>query len=119
MIEIPHELVRYSVHFNDILCCDCFYDEIYFLLREKVNLEIFKERFSDVENCYFDLVYGSAMVICYDLLMFAAQKYNLIGKHCITDVVDTKPVETTLCSICVVDVFRKADILHIFKLRWF
>ena len=64
------------------------------------------------------LIYGSAVVICHDLLLFTSQKYNLIGKHCIPDVVDTKPVKTTLCSICAVDVFRRADILHIFKLKW-
>ena len=118
MIKISHEMIRYSVHFKDILCCDCFYDEICFLLRQKVNFEIFEERFLNVENCYFDLVYGSAMVICHDLLLYSSQKYNLIGKHCITDFVDTKPLQTELCSICAVDVFRKADILHIFKLEW-
>ena len=118
MVEISHEMIRYSIHFKDILCCDCFYDEIYFLLRQKVNFEIFEARFLNVENCYFDLVYGSAMVICHDLLMYSSQKYSFIGKNCITDVVDAKPVESTLCSICFVDVFRRADILHIFKLKW-
>ena len=118
MIEISHEMVRYQVHFKDILCCGCFYDEIYFLLRQKVNFEKFEERFLDVENCYFNLIYGTAMVICHDLLLFASQKYKLIGKHCIGETVATKPVTTCLCSICAVDVFRRTNILHIFKLRW-
>ena len=118
MIEISHGLIRYSVHFKDILCCDCFYDEIYFLLRKKVDFENFEERFSDIENCYFDSVYGSVMIICYDLLTYAAQKYSLIGKNCITELVHTKPDKTELCSICVVDVFRRINVLHIFKLRW-
>ena len=117
MIKISHEMIRYNVRFNDILCCDCLYDEIYFLLRQKVNFEIFKERFSHVENCYFDFIYGSIMVICHDLLIYSSQKYNLIGKHCITDFIESKSNQTIeLCSICAVDVFRKADILHIFKL---
>ena len=118
MTEISHELIRYSVHFNDILCCDCFYDEIYFLLRKKVNFQIFEKRFFDYENCYFDLIYGSAMVICHDLLIYMSEKYSLIGKNCITDVINTKTDQIELCSICIVDVFRRADILHIFKLKW-
>ena len=101
MIEISHELIRYSVHFKDILCCDCFDDEIYFLLRHKANCETFEARFWDVENSYFDLIYGTVMVICYDLLVYASRKYNLFGKNCITDIVNTKPVQTELCSICI------------------
>ena len=118
MIETSHEMIRYHIRFKDILCCDCFYDEIYFLLRQKVSYEIFEERFANVENCYFDLIYGTALVVCHDLLLFASQKYKLIGKHCIGETVVTKPVTTFLCSICAVDVFRRADILHIFKFKW-
>ena len=83
MIEIWHEMIRYDVHFNEILCCDGFYNEIYFLLRQKVNYEIFEERFLKVENSYFDLIYGSIMIICYDLLKISSQKYKLSGKNCV------------------------------------
>ena len=118
MIEIWHEMIRYDVHFNEILCCDCFYDEIYFLLRQKVNYEIFKERFLKVENCCFDLIYGSIMIICYDLLKISSQKYKLSGKNCVEDYIPTKPDRIALCSICTIEVFRRADILHTFKLKW-
>ena len=33
MIEILHEMRRYGDCFDEVLCCDCFYDEVYFLLR--------------------------------------------------------------------------------------
>ena len=118
MIEIPHEMIRYSVHFQTIFCCDCFYDEIYFLLRQKVKYEIFEARFLYEEGCFFNLVYGITMVICHDLLEYSRQKYNLVGKRCITDLVNTKSTQIELCSICTVDVFRGADILHTFKLKW-
>ena len=119
MIKISHKMARYSLPFKDILCCDCFYNEIYFLLRQKINFEIFRERFSHVGNCYFN-IYGSILVICHDLLIHISQKYNLVGnKHCITDLIDTGSNQTIeLCTICSVDVFRKAEILHIFKLEW-
>ena len=118
MIEVSHEMIRYSVHFKDILCCDCFYDEVYFLLRQKVNYMTFEARFVDGKNYYLDMIYGTAMVVCYDLLYYISQKYSLIGKSCITNIVDTKPNQIELCSICAVEAFRKADILHIFKLKW-
>ena len=53
-------------------------------------------------------------------LIHISQKYNLVGnKHCITDLIDTGSNQTIeLCTICSVDVFRKAEILHIFKLEW-
>ena len=118
MIEIRHELLRYNVHFTDILCCDCFYDEIYFLLRKKVDFEKFEERFSGVENCYFDFAYGSVVITCYDFLTYTARKYRLIGNNCITELVHTKPDKTEICSICAIHVFKRIDVLHIFKLRW-
>ena len=118
MIEVPHEMIRYGVHFKDILTCDCFHDEIYFLLRQKVKYEIFMMRFLDGKNCYLDSIYGTIMVVCHDLLYYISQKYSLIGKNCITEIVCRKTNQIELCSICAVDVFRKIDILHIFKLKW-
>ena len=119
MIKISHEMFKYTVHFKDIFCCDCFYDEIYFLLRQKVNFEIFQKRFSFVENCYFDWIYGTAMVICHNFLVNTSQEYNLVSKNCITDFLTTKSGQTIeLCSVCTIEVFRKSDILHNFKLEW-
>ena len=115
MIEISHEMIRYGTHIKDILCCDCFYDEIYFMLRQKVVCQKFEERFEDVENCYFKIIYGASVVICYDVLLYADKKYSLFDrKKCITDLVN----DIEICSICITDVFRKNNILHTFKLKW-
>ena len=35
MIEIFHEMIRYFVHVREIFCCDCYFDDIYYLLRKK------------------------------------------------------------------------------------
>ena len=77
MIEIHHEMIRYGDHFNEILCCDCFYDEVYFLLRQKVNDEIFEERF-EKHNCFITFFDGIVIVVCGDILKFIRDsKYEL------------------------------------------
>ena len=45
MIEIHHEMVRYFVHVREIFCCDCYFDEIYYLLRKKKTMNISKKFF--------------------------------------------------------------------------
>ena len=115
MIEISHEMIRFDVHFKDIFCCDCFYDEIYFLLRQKRNYEIFEERFSKIENCYFSFVYASMIIACYNTLKFSKNKYNLSSTKCIETIL-TKDI--SLCSICTIDLFREINVLNEFRLKW-
>ena len=43
MIEISHELTHIGIHFKDVFCCDCFFDETYFLLRQKSSYEILRK----------------------------------------------------------------------------
>ena len=119
MIKIWHEMFKYTVHFKDIFCCDCFYDETYFLLRQKVNFETLQGRFSDVENCYFDWIYGTALIICHDLLFKTSQEHSLMGRNCVTDFLTHKSGQVIeLCCVCAVDFYRTNDILHNFKLEW-
>ena len=70
MIDIFHEMIRYFVHIKDIFCCDCYFDEIYYLLRKK-NYEYFEKIFSEEQNCYFDTVFASLITVCYDFLRFS------------------------------------------------
>ena len=45
MIEIFHEMIRYEVHINEIFCCDCYFDEIYFFLRKEKTMNFSKKFF--------------------------------------------------------------------------
>ena len=45
MIEISHELIHFGDPFNELFCCDCFYDEVYFLLRQKKTMKFLKRDF--------------------------------------------------------------------------
>ena len=71
MIEIFHEMIRYFIHIKDMFCCDCYFDEIYYLLRKKKNYEYFEKKFSEEQNCYFDTVFASLITVCYDFLRFS------------------------------------------------
>ena len=70
MIDIFNEMIRYFVHIKDIFCCDCYFDEIYYLLRKK-KYEYFEKIFSEEQNCYFDTVFASLITVCYDFLRFS------------------------------------------------
>ena len=119
MIKISHEMFKYTVHFKDIFCCDCFYDETYFLLRQKVDFETLHERFSNVGNCYFDWIYGTVLIICHDILFKTSQENSLTGRNCITNIETLKSGQKIeLCIVCTINFYRTSDTLHNFKLEW-
>ena len=74
MIEIFHEMIRYEVHIKEIFCCGRYFDEIYFFLRKEKNYEFFEKNFSEEHNCYFDSVFASLIIVCYDFLRFSKKK---------------------------------------------
>ena len=74
MIEILHEMVRYDVHINEIFCCDCYFDEIYFFLRIKKNFDFLEKKFEKKKNCYFDISFNSLIIVCYDFVRFFIKK---------------------------------------------
>ena len=83
MIEIFHEMIRYEVHTNEIFCCDCYFDEIYFFLRKEKNYEFFEKNFSEEHNCYFDSVFASLIIVCYDFLRFSTTKKKTFHNQCV------------------------------------
>ena len=69
MIGIFHEMIRYAIHVKEIFCCDCYFDEIYFFSPKKT--EFFEKKFSEEQDCYFDNVFASLILACYDFLRFS------------------------------------------------
>ena len=84
MIEILHEMVRYDVHINEIFCCDCYFDEIYFFLRIKKNFDFLEKKFEKKKSCYFDISFNSLIIVCYDFLRFFIKKNITFQKHCVS-----------------------------------
>ena len=114
MIEISHELTHIGIHFKDVFCCDCFFDETYFLLRQKSSYEIFEERFN-LENCYFEYGFSTIIIVCYDILRLFKKKYKLTGTNCIQTRLTH---DIKLCSLCTIDLINKINDLHEFRLSW-
>ena len=48
----------------------------------------------------------------------AAKDMNYRKKTCINDVIWCLKNRIILCSICTIELFRKLDVLHKFKLKW-
>ena len=118
MIEILHEMRRYGDCFAEVLCCDCFYDEVYFLLRQKVNDRIFEERFQKYDDCFITLFDGVIIVVCADIISFLRDnKHELSRKKCIKDVIWCLKNRIGFCSICTVELFKRINMLHLFKLK--
>ena len=100
----------YGDNVKEILCCDCFYDEVYYLLRQKVDYQKFEEI---IEKDYFISVFdGTVIVGCNNILEF------IRSKRCVSNVIWCLKNRIILCSICTIEIFRKVDILHKFELKW-
>ena len=50
---------------------------------EKKNYEYFEKNFSEEQNCYFDTVFASLIIVCYDFLRFSKKKNSLLKSMCI------------------------------------
>ena len=120
MIEFCQRIHRYGRNFHEVLCCDCFFDKVYFLLRKKEDDgEIFQEEFEKYDDCFIYFFDGTIIVICSQIIKFIRDEKNeqLFMKICTTEVVFCSSNKIVLCSICIFDIFKKLDILHRFKLK--
>ena len=73
MIEIPHEMVRYFVHVREIFVVTVILMR-FITCCEKKNYGCFEKKFSEEQNCYFDTVFASIIIVCYDFLRFSKKK---------------------------------------------
>ena len=117
MVEIYHQMKCYGNNVQEILCCSCFYDEVYYLLRQKVDYRNFEEKIE--KHQFISFFDGTILVVCNNILEFLCTKrYELSKKTCIGDVIWCVKNRIILCSICTIEIFRKLDILHKFELKW-
>ena len=83
------------------------------------NNEIFEEKLEKHDDCFITFFDGIIIVICCDILKFVCDEkhHKLFKDTCIRDVIWCKKKKIILCSICTAEVFKKIDILHMFKLK--
>ena len=82
---------------------------------KRKNYEYFEKNFSEEQNCYFDTVFASLIIVCYDFLRFSKKKNSLSKSMCIKTILSE---DIHLCSICTVDLFKRVDEIIKFELRW-
>ena len=46
-------------------------------------MDVSKKFFSEEQNCYFDTVFASLIIVCYDFLRFSKKKNSLLKSMCI------------------------------------
>ena len=59
MIEIYHQMRCYGDNVKEILCCDCFYDEVYQKFEEKIE-----------KDPFINLFDGTVIAVCNNILEF-------------------------------------------------
>ena len=80
MIEIYHQMSYYSDNVKEILCCDCFYDEVYYLLRQKVDYRKFEEIIE--KRSFINFFDETVIAVCNNILRFVRSKrYELLKKN--------------------------------------
>ena len=70
MIKIEHKLIRDQIHIHEILCCDCYFDLCFYLLRRKSNFDEVHNTFDNLSNCYYVVAYDMMLLSCYKMLNF-------------------------------------------------
>ena len=46
-------------------------------------MDVSKKIFSEEQNCYFDTVFASLIIVCYDFFRFSKKKKSLLKSMCI------------------------------------
>lgn len=122
MIEYECWLFCYDMVMGRIFCCHCFLDHVHFLIREEEKnfTEIIEKIIQNKKYSFFFYFLGGTLFLsCSFIIKFIRESKNvrLLRDSCVTDVIWCKDQRLTLCTACAIDLFRKNDILHCFKLK--
>ena len=103
MIKFEQQLIKDQKHVHEIICCDCYFDSCFYLLRKKVNLDEFNNRFSNLSNCYYSFVFSTMILCCYEILTFMIinNMNELYGtRNCLQTFIKQN---SRLCVLCAND----------------
>ena len=84
MIKIEHTLMKNQLEIHELICCDCYFDLCFFLLRRKVNFDEMHNRFNNLSNCFYIVAFNKMMVSCYHFLKFELSNtcYDFPKRNC-------------------------------------
>ena len=122
MIEFNHTLFRFDMEIKKILCCDCVFDQIYFLMKEKKEnlFETFDKKLKKEKEIFLNEYIDETLIItCSYFLNFIRVKKDIkvYRNICVTDIIWCDDKRITICNVCSFDLFNKLDILHTFEFK--
>ena len=105
MIKNLHNLIRNQIQIDELICCDCYFDLCFFLLRRKVNFDEMHNWFNNLSNCYYAVAYNTMIVSYYKFLRFEIHnnKDKFVGRNCFETF--HKLNDARLCILCINDLF--------------
>ena len=105
LCSIQHELYSNQMQIYKIICCDCYFDLCFFLLRRKVNFDEMHNRFNNLCDCYYAVAYNTMIVSCYKILRFEISSNDgmLTKGNCFEKFL--KQNDSRLCILCINDLF--------------
>ena len=106
MIKIEHELIRDQIHINEILCCDCYFDLCFYLLRRKSNFDEIHNTFDNLSNCYSAIACNMMILSCYKMLNFVFDNNrDKFYRNCFKTFLKINNSRLRLCILCIKDFF--------------
>ena len=76
--------MKNQLEIHELICCDCYFDLCFFLLRRKVNFDEMHNRFNNLSNCFYIVAFNNMMVSCYHFLKFELSNtcYDFPKRNC-------------------------------------
>ena len=106
MIKIEHDFIRDQIHINEILCCDCYFDLCFYLLRRKSNFDEIHNTFDNLSNCYYAIVCNMMILSCYKMLIFVFDNNrDKFYRNCFKTFLKINNSRLRLCILCIKDFF--------------
>ena len=100
---------RNELYIKDVLCCGCFFDELYYILNteELIEHDTLEKHFIELKGYFKDLISGALVIVCNDILTLVLKdevqlmKLNCHYSH----------------GFCTTSIFKTSELLYKFKLR--
>ena len=88
-----------ELYIKDVLCCGCFFDELYYILNSEELIEhnAFEKHFIKLKSYFKDLISGILVIVCNNILTL---KLDCYYSH----------------SCCTCSIFKNSELLYKFKL---
>ena len=98
---------RNELYIKDVLCCGCFFDELYYILNSEEFIEhsTFEKHFIKLKGYFKDLISGVIVIVCNNISTLVLKDEAQLMKYC---------YYSHGCCIC--SILQNSELLYKFKL---